>query len=147
RCPLRGRRRTAMRMSLVLRSLMVVVFLAALLVLGGDDAYGVTPKELVGTYDVTTKLSDGKEAHGTLEVTLEKLNTLKMTWTWKKINRIHIGLGRLKKNKLTVEFTRAKLNIQGKGEYTVQQDGSLVGSWEETNAKANVTATDKITKK
>ena len=43
-------------------------------------------------------------------------------------------------------YQRASVNTQGKAEYTVQKDGSLVGTWEETNAKnGTLSGTEKMT--
>ncbi len=98
------------------------------------DVYGVEPKDLVGKYVSTGSYSDGKKFNGTAEITFEKGKTVKITWQYAK--RKDIGLGRLQRNKLSVTYTRAVANVQGKAEYTVQKDGTLVGTFEDTKGKS-----------
>lgn len=102
----------------------------SMLIVAATAVQAVEPKDLVGKYDVVTTLANGNSVSGTAEITFEKGKSLKITWHSTK--RSDIGIGRLKGDTLSVTYQRAKVNTQGKAEYTVQKDGSLVGTFDDS---------------
>ena len=84
-------------------------------------------KDIVGKYTAKGITPEGEKYSGTAEIVHKAGNTVEITWQIGR--RKTIGLGRLVKDTLTIEYQGAILDREGKATYEVKPKGRIVGKW------------------